>query len=151
MSKVPSLLIVRALKEGKISEPRLDFTYGKDNEVRMDHNTSVLEKIAEAKAQLKEKHRLKIAVKNIIMTKKKRRERDEGRLSKFQHLIDASRDQFGFYTLKSRELLARYAMIILEEEDDQRRGRIETKVEAQPPRHSSMLSVNLKDLGLEKI
>ena len=31
LAKVPSLLIQRALKEGKISEPRLKFEYGKNN------------------------------------------------------------------------------------------------------------------------
>ena len=45
MSKIPTLLIVRALKEGKISEPRLDFKYGKNKTVRMSHNLEMMEKI----------------------------------------------------------------------------------------------------------
>ena len=149
MSKIPSLLIVRALKEGKISEPRLDFTYGKDNEVRMDHNTTVLEKLAEVKEQENQKRRLSMAVKKIVMSSKKKRLKYEMRLYKFEHLINASRDQFGFYTLKSRELLARYAMIILEEEEDQRQAKIQSASETLIPHHSSLAGVSMRDLGLE--
>ena len=71
MSKIPTLLIVRALKEGKISEPRLDFTYGKDDEVRMDHNTTVLEKLAAVKEQENQKRRLTMTVKKMVMSIRK--------------------------------------------------------------------------------
>ena len=148
MSKIPTLLIVRALKEGKISEPRLDFTYGKDDGVRMDHNTTVLEKLAAVKEQENQKRRLAMTVRKMVLKHKKEHLRDEMRLSQFEYLMNESRDQFGFYTLKSRELLARYAMIILEEEDDQRRKNLSIP-ESTTPRHSSLIGVSMKDLRLE--
>ena len=61
MSKIPTLLIVRALKEGKISEPRLDFKYGKNKTVRMLHNLEMMEKIEDKKQE--EKYQLRKIVK----------------------------------------------------------------------------------------
>ena len=45
LAKVPSLLIQRALKEGKISEPRLKFEYGKNNVMHIEHNPELLRRM----------------------------------------------------------------------------------------------------------
>ena len=122
LAKVPSLLIQRALKEGKISEPRLKFEYAKNNVMHIEHNPEILKRMAyKADKDLYE------AAKNtkILQGKKKMRqielEHNITRASKFERLVERSKDQFGFYTNKSREIITRYAMIVLEEEGEDKK------------------------------
>ena len=117
LAKVPSLLIQRALKEGKISEPRLKFEYGKNNVMHIEHNPELLRRMT-----YKADRDLYEAAKNnkILQDKKKMRqielEHNITRASKFERLVERSKDQFGFYTNNSRKISSRYAMVLLEEE-----------------------------------
>ena len=154
MSKIPTLLIVRALKEGKISEPRLDFKYGKNKTVRMLHNLEMMEKIEDKKQE--EKYQLRKIVKRAREKEKQRilelTISNQSRAYKFKRLVEKTKDEFGFYTLDSRELIARYAMIILEEEEEAFAKHLEENrinVNANERRRSSMVNINLQSLGIE--
>ena len=119
-------MIVRALKEGKICEPRLDFKYGKKNTVYMTHNARIA-KLMEAQQRQEKILKEKVAERTALKKKQRLLEltvERKSRANKFKRLVERSKDQFGFYTLKSRELIARYAMIVMEEE----RGAAEKKL-----------------------
>ena len=69
----------------------------------------IMEEVAERTALKKKRRLLELTVET------------KSRANKFKRLVERSKDQFGFYTLDSRELIARYAMIVQEEE----RGAVE--------------------------
>ena len=43
------------------------------------------------------------------------------RASKFERIVERSKDQFGFYTNNSRKIISRYAMVVLEEEAEDKK------------------------------
>ena len=152
MSKIPTLLIKRALEEGKISEPRLDFKYGKNKTVRMLHNLEMMEKIEDKKQE--EKYQLRKIVKRAREKEKQRilelTISNQSRAYKFKRSVEKTKDEFGFYTLDSRELIARYAVSILEEEEEAFVKYLEENgINVNARRRSIMVNINLESLGIE--
>ena len=78
---------------------------------------------------------------------------NQSRAYKFKRLVERTKDEFGFYTLNSRDLIARYAMIVLEEEEEAFAKHLEENrinVDANKGRRSSMVNINLQSLGIEE-
>ena len=66
---------------------------------------------------------------------------------KFDCLLENSKDEFGFFTEKSRELISRYASIIMEEEEEE--AKLKAAQNNDNKRRTSIIKLDLKQLGLE--
>ena len=90
--------------------------------MHIEHNPELLRRMT-----YKADRDLYEAAKNnkILQDKKKMRqielEHNITRASKFERLVERSKDQFGFYTNNSRKIISRYAMVVLEEEAEDKK------------------------------